>query len=89
MTMQEPEFRFTKLQAITIYTRSSVWRQRVSVVGTGNTPPSQIQDMDNRSYPSHCDRNNFHVEADISEYSDTDSEDEEFSSEEETWLTDE
>ena len=51
--------------------------------------PAKLKDMDNRSYPSHCDRSNFHVEADISEYSDTDSEDEEFPSEEETWLTDE
>ena len=52
-------------------------------------PLPAIKDMDKRSYPSHCDRSNFHVEVDISEYSSTDSEDEEFSSEEETWLTDE
>ena len=45
--------------------------------------------MDNRSYPSHSDWNNFNVEADISEYSDTDSEDDESNSREETWLTDE
>ena len=53
---------------------------------TGDTPPFM---MDNRSHPSHSDRSNFNVEADISEYSDADSEDDESNSREETWLTDE
>lgn len=85
MTVQEPEFSFTACKPMTVAL------QRMTSMWWDWGYPSQptIKDMDNRSYPSHCDRTNFHVEADISEYSDTDSENEELSSEEETWLTDE
>ena len=45
--------------------------------------------MDNRSYPSYCDRNNFDEDPYYSECSDTDSEDDESDSNEGTGLMDE
>ena len=52
----------------------------------GGPPPQK--EMDNRSY-SHGDRSNFHVETNISEYFDSDSEDDESTLGNGTWLTDE
>ena len=47
-----------------------------------------LKRMDNRSY-SHRDRSNLHVETNISEYFDSDSEDDESTLGNGTWLTDE